>query len=99
MKIMYVYMLLCSDDSYYVGVTNDIERRLIEHNSGLDPKAYTFRKTPVKLVWHESFIDPNEAIDFEKQLKGWNRKKKEALIEGNWNRIKEVSNEKNDRKK
>lgn len=92
-------MLKCSDDSYYVGVTNDVEKRLAEHNSGQDPNAYTFRKTPVKLVWDESFINPNEAIEFEKQLKGWSRKKKEALINGDWQTLKKISNEKNENKK
>jgi putative endonuclease len=72
---MYVYILLCADGSYYVGVTNDIEKRVAEHNNGKDPKAYTYRKTPVKLVWHESFINPSEAIELEKQLKGWSQKK------------------------
>ena len=75
MKTMYVYMLQCSDDSYYVGVTNDVEKRLMEHNSGQDSNAYTYRKTPVRLVWHEAFINPHEAIEFEKQLKRMEQEK------------------------
>lgn len=91
-------MILCADSSYYVGVTNDAEKRVAEHNSGQDTNDYTCRKTPVKLEWYESFLNPTEAIAFEKQLKGWNRKKKTALINGDWDRIKELSNDKNNRK-
>ena len=81
MKTYYVYILKCSDNSYYVGVTNDLDRRFSEHQEGDDPNSYTYRRRPLSLVFHYSFIDINEAIDFEKQVKGWSRKKKEALME------------------
>ncbi|MBR10568.1 MAG: hypothetical protein CMP48_23155 [Rickettsiales bacterium] len=86
-----VYILECSDKSYYVGVTNDIEHRLWEHHSGYNSKSYTFSRRPVKLVFQEHFRDINHAISFEKQIKGWRRAKKEALIKGNWDLLPELS--------
>jgi len=83
MKTMYVYILECSDTSYYVGVTNDLERRLLEHQSGMHEDSYTATRLPLKLVYHEQFDDPNAAIEREKRLKKWSRAKKEALIKAN----------------
>lgn len=77
--------------SYYVGVTNDIDRRLWEHQSGTDHKAYTYRRRPLKLVFQEHFQDVNQAIAFEKQVKGWRRAKKEALINRQWHLLPELS--------
>jgi putative endonuclease len=76
-----VYILRCKDGSYYVGVTNDIERRLLEHQTGYNPRAYTHSRRPVELVFQEYFGNINEAIAFEKQVKGWRREKKEELIQ------------------
>jgi len=83
MKEYFVYILLCNDKSYYTGVTNDLERRLYEHHTGYNPKSYTYNKRPVELVFYETFNDPNQAIEFEKQIKGWSRKKKQAIINNN----------------
>lgn len=80
MKAYYVYILKCSDNSYYIGVTNDVERQFFEHQNGDDINSYTFSRRPLKLAWHECFNDINCAIEKEKQLKGWPRKKIEALI-------------------
>lgn len=91
MKYYYVYILKCIDHSYYTGVTNNIERRLAEHQSGENVKSYTYNKRPVELVFCEDFGDINQAIAFEKQVKGWTRKKKEAIIEGHWDKLKELS--------
>ncbi|NBC84255.1 MAG: GIY-YIG nuclease family protein [Bacteroidetes bacterium] len=91
MKYFNVYILKCADGTYYTGVTNSIERRLAEHIEGYDPNAYTFHRRPVELVFCESCISPHEAIDLEKQIKGWSRKKKEALIERNWYKLKELA--------
>jgi putative endonuclease len=91
MKQYFVYILLCNDGSYYTGVTNDLERRLYEHENGIDVKSYTFKRKPLKLVFHEMFVDVNQAIAFEKQVKGWNRAKKEAIINGNWEKLPELS--------
>lgn len=86
-----VYILKCSDQSYYVGVTNNIESRLVEHNSGLNRKAYTYSRRPVALVYTEHFGAISDAIAFEKQIKGWRREKKEALIAGDFERLPELS--------
>jgi putative endonuclease len=91
MKQYFVYILLCGDGSYYTGVTNNLERRLYEHENDHDTKSYTFTRRPLKLVFCESFNDVNQAIAFEKQVKGWNRKKKEAIIRGNWELLPELS--------
>ena len=72
----FVYILLCSDNSYYTGVTNNLERRLYEHDSAFNPGSYTCKRRPVKLVFNEQFDDVKQAIAFEKQIKGWNRAKK-----------------------
>lgn len=95
MKTYYVYILKCSDKSYYTGITNNIDRRLIEHNNGLDRRAYTFFRRPVELVYFELFQNPNDAIMWEKRIKGWSRKKKEALINGDLEELKRLSNMKN----
>ena len=79
-KIYYVYIIKCSDNSYYVGVTNNLQKRINEHNDGIDSMSYTFSRRPVKLVFNQEFLDVNDAIIFEKKLKGWSRAKKEALI-------------------
>jgi len=91
MKDYFVYILKYSDDSYYTGVTNNLERRFNEHNSGLI-RGYTSSRLPVKMVYSQRFTDINDAIRFEKQLKGWNRKKKEALIEGDFDLFVKLSN-------
>ena len=80
MKDMYVYILECIDDSFYIGVTNDVGRRFIEHQSGVHEHSYTFSRRPLKLVYCKQFRSPIKAIDYEKQLKGWSRAKKIALI-------------------
>jgi len=91
MKQYYVYIVKCNDASYYTGVTNSIERRMYEHNTGFNRSAYTFNRKPVKLVWFETFSDINEAILIEKKIKGWSRRKKEALITENWDKLVEYS--------
>jgi putative endonuclease len=91
MKQYHVYILLCSDGSYYTGITNDIERRLTEHQSGLNMGSYTYKRRPVKLVFNELFPDVNQAIAFEKQVKGWRRAKKEAIINGDWHLLPQLA--------
>jgi putative endonuclease len=91
MKTFYVYILKCNDGSYYTGITNDIERRITEHNARTSPDSYTFKRRPVELAFYETFNDFRIAEQWEKKLKGWSRKKKEALIERNWQKLKEYS--------
>ena len=87
----YVYILQCKDASYYTGVTNNIERRLWEHETGYNPKCYTFDKRPVELKYCEETNDIRQAIAWEKQLKGWSRKKKEALFKEDWDEVKRLA--------
>ena len=91
MKLFYVYIVKCSDGSFYTGVTSNLNRRLYEHNAGYDVNAFTYRRRPVELKWFESFNDPNQAIKVEKQLKGWSRRKKMALIAEDWEKLVQFS--------
>jgi putative endonuclease len=95
---LFVYIVECSDGSFYTGVTNNVDRRVAEHNEGLNKKACTYRKRPVKLVYHEGFTDPQYAIAIEKQIKGWSRKKKIALIKGEWEKLPELAKRFNKKK-
>jgi putative endonuclease len=83
---IWVYILRCADDAYYIGSHrgDDPKDREAQHNAGLDPKAWTYSRRPVALVWAGEFEDPLEAIAFEQQLKRWSRVKKEAVIRGDW---------------
>lgn len=87
-----VYIIECADGSYYTGITNDLENRLYEHSSGYCKKAYTYSRRPVKLRYFDVFPDPIQAISFEKQVKGWSRKKKEALMKEDWKELVRLSN-------
>ena len=84
MKYYYVYIVLCSDNTYYTGMTNDLQRRLKQHESGYNPNGYTFSRLPIELKQYLQCEDPTEAIKIEKKIKGWSHKKKEALINENW---------------
>ena len=92
--VLYVYIVECSDGSFYTGITNDLDRRIAEHNEGLNNKAYTNNRRPVKLVYFEDHSDPYYAISREKQIKGWSRKKKIAMIKGNWDKLVELAKRK-----
>ncbi|WP_236032656.1 GIY-YIG nuclease family protein [Algoriphagus pacificus] len=91
MERFFVYILKCADSSYYTGVTNNIDRRFAEHQDGIDFLSYTYNRRPLELVFLQDFQQINEAIAFEKQLKKWSRAKKEALIRGNWEQLKDLS--------
>lgn len=96
MKYFYVYILECADDSFYIGVTNIVGRRFIEHSTGLKEDSYTFNRRPLKLVFCRQFTKPMEAINFEKQVKGWTRQKKVALINYNYENLHELARCKNE---
>jgi putative endonuclease len=87
-RYLFVYILKCSDNSYYTGVTNNPERRIEEHNSGENKNSYTSQRLPVEMIYCEKFTDFNLAIIWEKKIKDWSRKKKEALIKENWDQLK-----------
>ena len=90
MRRYYVYMLLCADDSFYVGITNDPERRLAEHNAGIDEECYTYARRPVTIVHCSDFDEVWDALRWEKRLKGWSRAKKRALTLNDWPAICEI---------
>ena len=95
MKIYFVYILLCSDDSYYVGFTNNLQRRLLEHSNKRNPYSYTSKRLPVRVVYFERYDSPIIGIYREKQIKGWSRIKKEALIEKRYDDLPKLSRKKN----
>ena len=87
MKKSFVYILKCSDNTYYTGVTINIEKRLFQHSSGFYKNCYTYERRPVIMVFFAEFTDINLAIDKEKQIKKWSRVKKEALIIGDYGNL------------
>ncbi len=92
MRPFYVYLLRCADGSYYCGQTDNIEARMRQHYEG--DVGYTSTRKPFELVWQGEFETREGAIAFEQQIKGWSRAKKEALIAGDWERIKELAKSK-----
>ena len=92
MKPFFVYLLKCSDGSYYCGHTDDLDARMPQHYAG--EIGYTSTRKPVELVWQGEFETREGAIAFEQQIKGWSRAKKEALIAGDWEKIQELAKSK-----
>ncbi len=82
-----VYILECADGSLYVGHSDDIRKRVAEHNAGIFRQCYTASRLPVRLVWQQIFHARNDAFRAERQVKGWSKAKKLALINGNWSDI------------
>jgi putative endonuclease len=86
-----VYILKCADGAYYTGVTSNPERRLLQHNSGFNKEAYTYTRRPVEIVFCQHFTNFRMAIAWEKRIQKWSRKKKEALINSDWETLKYAS--------
>jgi putative endonuclease len=86
-------MLRCADGSYYVGSAtgDDLEPRILAHQTGSYPESYTAKRRPVTLVWSEHFDRITDAIAAERQIKGWSRAKKMALIRGDWDGIRALA--------
>jgi putative endonuclease len=95
MKQSWVYILKCSDGSYYTGCTTNLEQRIQEHNFKRYDN-YTSLRLPVKLVYSQKFSEINDAIGAERQIKGWSRKKKEALINGDFELLHNLAECKNE---
>jgi predicted GIY-YIG superfamily endonuclease len=85
-----IYILKCSDGSYYTGMTKELDARIAEHQTGTRRNSYTFNRRPVELVWSEIVETYPEAFQWEHRIKGWSRAKKEALICGDIERIHEI---------
>ncbi len=87
-----VYILRCADGSYYCGsCRKPVEERLAEHRDRVHAASYTATRLPVDLVWSEHFQSITDAIAYERRIKGWSRAKKDALIAGDWVRLKVLS--------
>jgi putative endonuclease len=86
----WVYILRCADESYYTGHTDDLEARLAKHASG-ELGGYTSTRLPAKLVFAEQFPTREKALTSERQIKGWSRKKKEALMRRDWAEISRLA--------
>lgn len=87
-------MLRCNDGHFYIGHTDNLEARLSGHQSG-QISGYTRNRRPVALVWSEYFATRAEAIAAERQIKGWSRAKKQALIAGDWDLISRLARSRN----
>ncbi len=94
MKDFFVYILRCSDGSFYTGHTDDLEKRLFEHNSQ-HYDCFTSQRLPVELVYYATFGSRDEAIAAERQIKKWNRAKKQALINNDFTHIKVLAQRRN----
>jgi len=87
----YLYILRCADGNYYVGTTRKtLEERLAEHNANLHG-GYTGTRRPVTMVYAQHFETVTDAVSAERQVKGWSRAKKEAMIRGEWDRLPELA--------
>ena len=82
--MFWVYLLKCAGKSYYAGHTDNLEYRLAQHHGKGIPSCYTATRLPVELVYSQEFSTREEALASERQIKGWSRNKKEALISGDW---------------
>lgn len=91
MFFYYVYILKCSDNSYYTGITNNIDRRIKEHQLGKLSNCYTYKRRPITVKFYQEFNDVLQAIYFEKKIKGWTRAKKVALINGDFEMLQILS--------
>ena len=88
---IFVYILLCADASYYVGIARaGLEKRVSEHQFG-QYRGHTFTRRPVRLVWSQEFLNLTDAIACERRIKGWRREKKAALIRGDFDALRSLS--------
>ena len=86
----WVYILKCADGSYYTGHTDNLEKRIGEHESGTC-QGYTATRLPIRLVFSQEFPTRLEALASEQQIKGWSRKKKEAMMRGDWAEVSSLA--------
>jgi predicted GIY-YIG superfamily endonuclease len=86
----WIYILLCADNSYYTGHTDNLEERIARHQAG-EIAGYTSGRRPVKLLFTQEFSTREEALACERQVKGWRRSKKEAMIRGDWDEVSRLA--------
>ena len=93
MKSFHLYILKCSDGSYYTGHTDNIEKRISEHKLGIGD-SYVSSRLPIQVVFASPFNTRYEALEMEQRIKKWSRSKKEALIRGDWQSLVKLSKKK-----
>ena len=91
--MFWVYILRCSDGSYYTGHTDNLERRISKYKAG-ECEGYTASRLPVELAWSQECSTREEALSAEMQIKGWSRKKKEAMMRGEWAEVSRLAQSK-----
>jgi putative endonuclease len=94
MKVYYVYILKCSDKTYYTGVASSLTSRFHEHQKGKHKDSYTYKRRPLELVFYCEFTNIEMAIEKEKQIKKWSKVKKEALINGEFEKLTNLAKKK-----
>jgi putative endonuclease len=87
----WVYILKCADGSYYTDHTDNLQVRLDMHLTGSIAGCYTRRRRPVTLIFSQEFATRIEALGAERRIKGWNRRKKEAMIAGDWDEVSRLA--------
>ena len=94
MKPFYVYILKCSNNTYYTGFTSNLEQRIFEHQAGKHQESYTYKLRPIELVFYCEFTNVEIAIETEKQIKKWSKAKKEALINDEYDKLPNLAKKK-----
>ena len=89
--MFWVYILQCNDKSYYTGHTDNLENRLVQHQNKMIPSCYTSTRLPVQLMYLQELSTREEALAAEKQIQGWSRRKKEALISNDWHALSQYA--------
>jgi len=91
--MFWVYILECADGSYYTGHTDHLEKRMGQYHAG-ECDGYVAARRPVKLIWSQECATRHEALSAEQQIKGWSRKKKEAMMQGDWKEVSQLAKSK-----
>ena len=94
----WVYILHCADGSYYTGHTDNLDARIAQHDAGEIRTCYTFSRRPVRLVFSQDFPTREEALASERQIKGWSRGKKEAMMRGDWRSVSSLAKSRSSRR-
>ena len=92
-KMFWVYILRCADGSYYTGHSDNLEMRIGQHQAG-ECAGYTVTRRPLELIWSQECPTREEALSAERQIKGWSRKKKEAMMRGDWAEVSRLAQSK-----
>jgi len=91
--MFWVYILRCADGSYYTGHTDNLEKRIGQYQAG-ECSGYTVTRRPLDLIWSQECVTREEALSAERQIKGWSRKKKEAMMRGDWAEVSRLAQSK-----